>query len=837
MANTAEIRGEIRALVDPLLLKFRQELFGSGASFGRLTPGALPPSTVIVGGPNGTTDPNDLNFVRGISIYSGGTLIGTEKTELSIIGAGVSVVGSRATIDIVTPLAYKLTNPMTTAGDMIYSTAGGSPSRRSIGSTGQYLSVVAGVPTWVTLGSGTGDGLVDPTTSVGDIIYRNTVGITRRAIGTTGQVLQVSGSEPVWANAPLTGMTNPMTTVGDIIRADTSGIPIRVSAGTEGYRLAISGGVPQWSPLPPPGFASPFISIGDILYAESGGSATRLAIGTSGQVLEVINGKPRWATISVSGLVDPTVALGDIIYHDATGLTRLAIGELGQVLTVDNGNIPVWMTSSGVANDFADDGDILYGRGGHGSATNLALLSLGAVATAWSNYGGSLDVSHLIDGSDSTDWSSSAFKYNGAYIQVDLGQREIITSYRLNQYANTAYTALTWDIQASDDASTWVTVDSHAFTTYDTGIITISSAYAARYWRCVCTTTAGNEWNVWTFELLSNGIASAVRLPIGTVGQVLTVTSGNVPTWITPIVGSGGGGVVTSGFISPMTTAGDIIYATTAGVAQRLPIGTSDQVLTVIAGSPSWRSNTGGGSGGGSVLPSLGAEGQVLMVSSGQAVWGDVPIHYFDTLPTSVHISNDEFSGTTLDTKWVDISSGTGLQWTKTVSNGWLTVEPAQSGIGSTGKYIMGIRQDAPTGAFTVMAKLANMFRPDDVREGIFVAQGTRINVCGLDTANGAGAQVIGCNSYSETGDGAGYDGFYTTIAGLTTGPLFAKIVWDGSILSFFYSLNGVLWSSITTRTGMSQPTRIGIVQYSQNSGQIAANHQLACNWFRVTEP
>lgn len=50
-----------------------------------------------------------------------------------------------------------------------------------------------------------------------------------------------------------------------------------------------------------------------------------------------------------------------------------------------------------------------------------------------------------------------------------------------------------------------------------------------------------------------------------------------------------------AGFTSPMTTLGDIIRATTAGVAQRLGIGTTGQVLTVVSGVPAWASPTTGG--------------------------------------------------------------------------------------------------------------------------------------------------------------------------------------------------------------------------------------------------
>ena len=42
-----------------------------------------------------------------------------------------------------------MTNPMTTAGDMIYGGAAGVPTRLPVGATGNVLGVVAGAPAWV----------------------------------------------------------------------------------------------------------------------------------------------------------------------------------------------------------------------------------------------------------------------------------------------------------------------------------------------------------------------------------------------------------------------------------------------------------------------------------------------------------------------------------------------------------------------------------------------------------------------------------------------------------------------------------------------------------------
>lgn len=57
------------------------------------------------------------------------------------------------------------------------------------------------------------------------------------------------------------------------------------------------------------------------------------------------------------------------------------------------------------------------------------------------------------------------------------------------------------------------------------------------------------------------------------------------------------------GFANPMTSAGDLIVGSTGGVAQRLGIGASGQVLKVVSGAPQWADESGGGGGGGDSLP------------------------------------------------------------------------------------------------------------------------------------------------------------------------------------------------------------------------------------------
>lgn len=47
-----------------------------------------------------------------------------------------------------------MTNPMTTTGDIVYSSSGSTPARLGIGTTGQVLNVASGIPAWTTASSG-----------------------------------------------------------------------------------------------------------------------------------------------------------------------------------------------------------------------------------------------------------------------------------------------------------------------------------------------------------------------------------------------------------------------------------------------------------------------------------------------------------------------------------------------------------------------------------------------------------------------------------------------------------------------------------------------------------
>ena len=67
-----------------------------------------------------------------------------------------------------------MTNPMTTTGDMVYSSSGSTPARLGIGTTGQVVTVAGGVPTWATPAGGGGKVLQVVTAAYGTAVINST---------------------------------------------------------------------------------------------------------------------------------------------------------------------------------------------------------------------------------------------------------------------------------------------------------------------------------------------------------------------------------------------------------------------------------------------------------------------------------------------------------------------------------------------------------------------------------------------------------------------------------------------------------------------------------------
>jgi hypothetical protein len=165
--------------------------------------------------------------------------LNTDKIETSVLDTdGALTANSDAKIAtqkaVKTYADTKTTNPMTTAGDIIYGGASGVPTRLAKGTSGQVLKMNVGetAPEWGAV-SGTGD-VVAPAT--------NTDSYIPQWDGANSKTLKDGLAVPAGGLAGLTALGDKtdkttLTTKGDIYAASAASTPARVGVGTNGQVL------------------------------------------------------------------------------------------------------------------------------------------------------------------------------------------------------------------------------------------------------------------------------------------------------------------------------------------------------------------------------------------------------------------------------------------------------------------------------------------------------------------------------------------------------------------------------------------------------------------------
>lgn len=127
------------------------------------------------------------DVATGNALISGGVGVAPSygKIGLTTHVSGTLPIANGGTGATTASTAFDAINPMTTTGDLIYEASSGTAARLPVGTTGQVLSVVGGIPAWAT-GGGGGSGTV---TSVG-----SGTGLTGGPITTSGTLsLATSG--------------------------------------------------------------------------------------------------------------------------------------------------------------------------------------------------------------------------------------------------------------------------------------------------------------------------------------------------------------------------------------------------------------------------------------------------------------------------------------------------------------------------------------------------------------------------------------------------------------------------------------------------------------------
>lgn len=134
----------------------------------------------------GWETPDDTDLVKDGAAAIRTALGGVDSSFVDLKGGTTGQVlakASNADLDFVWSAdAAGMTNPMTTTGDIIFSSSGSTPARRAIGTTGQILTVSGGVPVWASPAGGgkvlqVVEGTTSTTTSIASGTYTDT-GIT-----------------------------------------------------------------------------------------------------------------------------------------------------------------------------------------------------------------------------------------------------------------------------------------------------------------------------------------------------------------------------------------------------------------------------------------------------------------------------------------------------------------------------------------------------------------------------------------------------------------------------------------------------------------------------------
>jgi hypothetical protein len=446
--------------------------------------------------------------------------------------------------DVASPSsAFANISPLTTKGDLIYETAAPFPARLPIGTTGQVLTVVGGLPVWsspATSGTVTSVAFADSSTTP---IYAVS-GSPVTSTGTLTITLDTQAANSVFAG-PATGPA-AQPTFRALVASD---IPsLSATYVTQSEVGAPSGVVPLDGSGKIPVVYLPSVVMQYQSRWNPNTNTPALSDGTG------TNGYVYWVsavdTGTVPGLTDPSMVnfqIGDlVIYSSAIGKYELTTPAAG-VSSVNGSQGAVIVNA---INQVTGDVTTAVASGSQSEVSTIAAIQGKTVAGTTGTGNVVFSASPTLTGTISAvaatfSGAISASNFTGSSSGTNTGDQTI---------------TLTGDIAGSGTGT--------FATTIQPNVVTNSKLAQAP-----------------AFTLKGNNTGSTANETDLTVSQVNTMLGDLLIANNLSDVAS-----ASTSFknISPLTTAGDIIYESATPAPARLPIGTTGQVLTVVSGLPSW---------------------------------------------------------------------------------------------------------------------------------------------------------------------------------------------------------------------------------------------------------
>jgi len=168
----------------------------------------------------GWDTPDDTDLVKDGAAAIRTALNGVDTSFVDLKGGTTGQVLAKASatdLDFVWSAdAAGMTNPMTTTGDVIYSSSGSTPARLGVGSTGDILTVAGGVPTWAAPGGG----------KIAQVVYGSTSTLVANATST-------------YADSGLTATITPTSATSTILVLTTNDIEKSATNANNGAKLQL----------------------------------------------------------------------------------------------------------------------------------------------------------------------------------------------------------------------------------------------------------------------------------------------------------------------------------------------------------------------------------------------------------------------------------------------------------------------------------------------------------------------------------------------------------------------------------------------------------------------